>query len=266
VIDFIKVFNKQEGEMEIGITFASVHEEYEKSILSALDGIANEGYKLMELAPDDRIGNDELRKALSDRGIRALAGHLIIDRFNDDQYDESMKFAEFFGFEYIVLPWCYPDSIKDYETTVKTAEKVEALANRVAKSGFKLLFHNHWMEFEDVYEGKCVQDILFENTSNLGFELDIGWAYAGGCDVVPYINKLGERLKIVHIKDIHPNDNRLPVEIGTGAVNIKECLDAASAVGVKYGIVEQDVTADKRELPAFESIRLSRSNLHKMGY
>ena len=252
--------------MEIGITFASVHEEYVKCVLGALDGIAKEGYKLMEIAPDDRIGDEEFRTALNEHGIRALAGHLMIDRFSDDQYDETIEYARFFGLKYLVLPWCYPDSIKDYETTVETAKKMEELAKKVKESGFELLFHNHWMEFEDVYEGKCVEDILFENTSTLGFELDIGWAYAGGCDVVPYIKKLGDRLKIVHIKDIHPNDMRLPVEIGTGAVNMKECLDAASAVGVKYGIVEQDVTADKRELHAFESIRLSRENLKKMGY
>ena len=252
--------------MEIGITFASVHEEYEKDVLGALDGIAAEGYKLMEIAPDDRIEDEKLRAALKERGITALAGHLGIDRFNDDQFEDTIKYAEFFGLKALIIPWCYPESIKDYETTVATAKKLDEIAEKVKKRGFDVLFHNHWMEFEDVYEGKCVEDIFFENTSVLGFELDIGWAYAGGCDVVPYIKKLGDRLKIVHIKDIHPNDNRLPVEIGTGAVDIKGALDAAKEAGVKYGIVEQDVTADKRELPAFESIRLSRNNLKNMGY
>ena len=253
--------------MQIGITFASVHEEYEKSILGALDGISNEGYKLMEIAPGDNIGREELKNALNERGITVLAGHFGIDLFRDEKkFEEAIEFAEFFGMTTLIIPWCYPDSIKDYESTVKTAKELDDIAAKVKERGFDLLFHNHWMEFEDVYEGKCVEDILFENTSLLGFELDIGWAFAGGCDVVPYIRKLGNRLKILHIKDIHPDDMRLPVEIGTGAVNIKECLDAASEIGVKYGIVEQDVSADKRELPAFESIRLSRENLKKMGY
>ena len=252
--------------MEIGITFASVHEEYEKDILGALSGIAKEGYKLMEIAPDDKIGNAQLRDAMNDLGIKALAGHFGIDRFNEEDYEETLKFAEFFGMKTLIVPWCYPESIKDYDSTVKTAKMLDDLAAKVKDRGFELLFHNHWMEFEDVYNGKCVEDIFFENTSLLGFELDIGWAYAGSCDVVPYIRKLGNRLKILHIKDIHPNDMRLPVEIGTGAVDIKGCLDAANEIGVKYGIVEQDVTADKRTLPAFESIRLSRENLRKMGY
>jgi len=266
MISFIKAFNLWRRNMEIGITFASVHEEYEKDVLGALDGISNEGYKIMEIAPDDRIGENELREALNARGITAIAGHFVIDRFNDDMYEETLRYAEFFGLKTLVLPWCYPDTIKDYDTTVSTAKKLDALAEKVNKRGFELIFHNHWMEFEDVYNGKCIEDIFLENTSLLGFELDIGWAYAGGCDVIPYIEKLGNRLKIIHIKDIHPDDNRLPVEIGTGAVDIKGCMDAAAKAGVKYGIVEQDVTADKRELPAFESIRLSRNNLRKMGY
>jgi len=252
--------------MEIGITFASVHEEYEKSVLGALDGISKEGYKIMEIAPDDRIGDEDFHDALKRRNMKVIAGHFVIDRFNDDQYEDTIKYAKFFGLDTLVLPWCYPDTIKDYETTVKTAKMLDELAARVKDHGFKLLFHNHWMEFEDIYEGKCVEDILFENTSLLGFELDIGWAYTGGCDVVPYIHKLGERLEIIHIKDVHPDDMRLPVEVGTGAVDIKACMDAARDVGVKFGIVEQDVTPDKRELSAFESIRLSRENLRKMGY
>jgi len=253
--------------MQIGITFASVHEEYEKSILGALDGISAEGYKIMEIAPGDNIGEEELKNALDNNGIEVIAGHFLIDRFNDDkQFEETIRFAEYFGMKALILPWVYPETIKDYDSTVKTAKRLDETAKKVNDRGFELLFHNHWMEFEDVYEGKCVEDIIFENTSLLGFELDIGWAFAGGCDVVPYIRKLGDRLKILHIKDIHPDDMRLPVEIGTGAVNIKECIDAAVKIGVRYGIVEQDVTADKRKLPAFESIRLSRENLKKMGY
>jgi sugar phosphate isomerase/epimerase len=250
--------------MKIGITFASVHEEYEKDPLRTLDEIKRAGYELFEVARYDKLGRDEFAQALKTRDIRPISGHFGWQDFEADMYEDTLSFAGVFGIDTLVIPWCHPDAVKDYAATVETAKRLDALAAKVKERGFDLLFHNHITEFEDVYEGKCVEDIFYENTSLLGFELDLGWAYAGGCDLVPYIRKLNNRLKIVHIKDV--NSERTPVEIGTGLVNMRECLDAAVSVGVKYGIVEQDVSPEKRMYPPFESIRISRDNLHRFGY
>jgi len=250
--------------MEIGITFASVHEEYAKDPLRALDEIKNAGYNVFEVSPFESFNHEDYAKALKDRGIRPVAGHYGWDSFDDEKIEGSIAHAKLFGLEMMIMPWCPPESITTYADTVKTAKKLDAMAEKLAKYGYPLLFHNHTIEFETIHEGKSVMEIFYENTSLLGFELDLGWGYAGGCDLVPFINKLGNRLKTVHIKDV--NAEKTPVEVGTGLVNMKECLDAAVAVGVKYGIVEQDVATEKRNYPPFESINISRRNLKKMGY
>ena len=250
--------------MKIGITFASVPEEYEKDPFRALDEIAAAGYEVMEVAPD-HIERGELRRALDQRGLKAVGGHFIWPSFEDDKYEDTLHYAAALGTDTLVIPWCYPETIADYESTVQMAKKLDELAAKVGKRGFKLAYHNHWMEFENVYNGKCIEDIFLENTSLLGFELDIGWAFVGGCaDLPAYVQKLGKRLSHLHIKDV--NADKLPVEIGTGLVDIRACMDAAAAVGVEYGIVEQDVGPDKRAYPAFESIRISRENLRGFGY
>jgi len=250
--------------MKIGITFASVHEEYAKDPLQALDEIKDAGYELFEVSPFESFNYEDYAKALKERGIRPIAGHYGWDSFDDDKIDDSIAHAKLFGLEMMIMPWCPPESIASYDETVATAKKLDAMAEKLAKYGYPLLFHNHIIEFENIYNGKSVMEIFYENTSLLGFELDLGWGYAGGCDLVPFINKLGNRLKTVHIKDV--NADCVPVEVGTGLVNMKECLDAAVVAGVKYGIVEQDVATEKRIFPPFESIRISRDNLRKMGY
>jgi len=250
--------------MKIGITFASVHEECAKDPMKALDEIKATGYELFEVSPYESLNHEEYASALKERGIRAVAGHYGPELYEDDKFEDFIAHAKLFGLEMFIMPWIHPDDLVDYDTTLKAAKKLDALAEKLAKHGYPLLFHNHMTEFDTIHNGKTVMDILYENTTLLGFELDLGWAHAAGCDLVPFINKLGSRIKTLHIKDV--NAEKIPVEVGTGLVNMKEALDAAVAVGVKYGIVEQDVATDKRNYPPFESIRISRENLRKMGY
>jgi len=252
--------------MKIGITFASVGDEYEKDPVNALDEIKNAGYEVFEVARHDKFADGELAKALAARGLVPVAGHFCWPDFEDDMYEGTLAYAGTFGIDTLVIPWCYPETIKDYASTVETAKKLDALAAKVKGRGYKLAYHNHWMEFADVYEGKYILDIFLENTSLVGFELDIGWAYTGGLvDVPAYIRKLGKRCPLLHIKDVKDME-KTPVEIGTGLLDIKACLDAGNEIGVPYGIVEQDSPMESKAYPPFESIRVSRENLRKMGY
>ena len=254
--------------MKIGITFASVYSEFEKDKLRAMDEIKASGYDYMEIARHPQFsGAEEFKAELDKRGLKAVSGHFGMDDFSDAKIEDTLKYVSVLGIDTLVMPGFPPGYIDvDYDTTVKTAKQLEGFAVKLKPRGYKVIFHNHDREFSTVFNGKCVQDIFFENTSLLGFELDIGWAYTGGCDVVSYIKKLGKRLDRIHIKDIHKQDKHLPIEIGEGAVDIKGCMDAAAALGIEYGIVEQDSPDEKKGYPPYESIRVSRNNLRSMGY
>ncbi len=247
--------------MKIGISFYSVQEEYEKNPLRALDEIVAAGYDVMEISRYDRIDRNALRRAMDERGIKAVSGHFLLPDFEGDMYEDTLDYAAVMGIDTLVIPIFQGIGFSNYENTVATAKKFDDIAARLGERGYQLLYHNHIHEFSTVHEGKCIADILFEHTSNLGFELDIGWSYASGCDNVSYIRKLGSRLKMIHIKDV--DDSKTPTEVGTGMVNIKESIDAAILQGVEIGIVEQD---HRRVYPAFTSIRVSRNNLRNLGY
>ena len=52
-------------------------------------------------------------------------------------------------------------------------------------------------------------------------------------------------------------------EVGEGSLPIKECMEAGLAGGSEYFLIEQDDTYGR---DPFESLRISRDNLIKMGY
>jgi sugar phosphate isomerase/epimerase len=59
-------------------------------------------------------------------------------------------------------------------------------------------------------------------------EIDTYWAYLGGADVPELLERLGERVVALHIKDGDGSlDNKLQVAVGAGAVPVDDFMAAA---------------------------------------
>ena len=52
-------------------------------------------------------------------------------------------------------------------------------------------------------------------------------------------------------------------EVGEGSLPVKECIEAGLEGGSEYFLIEQDATYGR---DAFESLKISRDNLIKLGY
>ena len=92
-------------------------------------------------------------------------------------------------------------------------------------------------------------------------EVDVYWVKNAGVDPVEQINKLGERVRLLHLKDLAGADKKF-APVGTGSLDFKSILAAAEKQGVRYGIVEQDQSYNQSPL---ESIKTSLENLKKLG-
>jgi sugar phosphate isomerase/epimerase len=148
--------------------------------------------------------------------------------------------------------------------------------------GMRFYYHNHFQEFQRI-DGEFVYSHIIENTdpSLVYFEIDTYWMYRAGQDPVGWMEKLGERVVLLHQKDF-PSETAQPLklydgvfsmtekismqefedrkdpqcftEIGTGVLPIQEIIDAGAKLPNVISIVlEQDHT----QLPELESVRLS---------
>lgn len=77
----------------------------------------------------------------------------------------------------------------------------------------------------------------------VGIEFDIGWATAGGVDPCEYIESFGDRLAVLHVKDVDI-DERVSVEVGEGDVDIRACAEAAREQEIEWYIYEHDEPTD----------------------
>ncbi|HZN63901.1 MAG TPA: TIM barrel protein [Tepidisphaeraceae bacterium] len=150
------------------------------------------------------------------------------------------------------LPQVHPDK----DTTF-------ALMLEAQKRGHELAYHNHSFEFQK-FDGKYGLDIIYENTAPhlVVAEIDVYWVKHGNVDPAEYVNKLGDRVRLLHLKDMGQGPEKRFAPVGTGVIDFKPILAAAEKHGIRWGIVEQDSTYGA---PPLEQIKTSLANLKKLG-
>lgn len=163
-----------------------------------------------------------------------------------------------------------------YDELMRECEQFDLAAEELGKEGITLSFHNHDAEFLLRINGVPVIYLMAANTWHLKFEVDCGWAAYAGFDPSGFMEGLGSRMAAVHIKDyiagsrlrIEEPDGRITYKPqfttpGTGALNLKGCLETAQALGMDYAIVEQDY---QYHLTEAETLRAAYLNMKETGF
>ena len=236
--------------LNIGLQTYTLRDEMHLGYAEVLKRIADIGYKSVEMTYDPKNG-EEAGKLIKKYSMIATGAHIGIDAVEND-FDTVKGFMDNIGARSVIIPHIGGELVDSEEKTKETAKRFEAAAKKIAPLGYELGFHNHVLEFERKFSGKTIIDIFFEEAPSLKFEVDAGWAYAAGADVVASLKKLGGRLSYIHIKDV--DEKNTPTEIGSGKVDMKSVIETAAALGVKWGIVEQDSCVNYKP---FDSVKVS---------
>jgi sugar phosphate isomerase/epimerase len=161
-------------------------------------------------------------------------------------------------------------------------EKAEAMAHRLAEHGIELYYHTHHLEFQK-YDGEYLLDIIKDNTTKLGFELDVHWIQRAGVNPVEFVKKYAGRISLIHLKDYRIGQMDIDkldfsdlskfmqvftntiefAELGEGNLDIKAITEAGLESGAQYFLVEQDDTYGR---DPFDCLEISAKHLRKLGF
>ncbi|MFZ7946458.1 MULTISPECIES: sugar phosphate isomerase/epimerase family protein [Bacillaceae] len=161
-------------------------------------------------------------------------------------------------------------------------EKAEAMAHKLADHGIELYYHTHHLEFQK-YDGVYLLDLIKNNTSKLGFELDVHWIQRAGENPVEFVKQYAGRISLLHLKDYRIGQMDLSnvdfkdmskffdiftntiefAELGEGNLNIKAIVEAGLESGAQYFLVEQDDTYGR---DPFDCLDISAKHLRELGY
>jgi sugar phosphate isomerase/epimerase len=155
--------------------------------------------------------------------------------------------------QYLTVAYLMPAERGTLDFYRRFTDAMNRAGEKCTAAGLVLSYHHHAFEFEPL-QGQRPFDLLVErfDPKHVGFEIDVFWVSIAGQDPVKTIQKLGPRVRLLHLKDKAkgtPNEfqesNVKPgafVEVGSGVVDFPGVLAAGKAAGVTHAFVEQDHT------------------------
>jgi sugar phosphate isomerase/epimerase len=237
----------------VAVQMYTLREESEKDFVGTLKKVAELGFDGVEFAGYGGLTAMEVKTLLDDLGLQAAASHVPLEQLENNlsQVIEDMKILDS---KYIVCPYLMPDrrSEQDYRALISLLNRAGEICQR---EGITLCYHNHDFELERLSDGRMALEAIFNDTSKdqLKAEFDIYWLTKAGEKPVEWINRYKNRTPLIHLKDMTTDEEQFFAELGTGGVNLEAILNAGEEAGVKWWVVEQDMS---RRTP-FESIEIS---------
>lgn len=241
--------------LPISLQLYSLRDDAPKDFIAILKQVAGIGYDAVEFAGYHGVPAADLRATLDDEGLKCSGTHTAISLLEDDQYDSTLRTHEILGTKNIIIPWLPLELHSTADATLKTAERLTKLTERVEADGFRLGFHAHDADMKPLDDGRSTWYILGENTpDSFILQFDTANAMHGGTDPVqPLIDFPGRGLT-VHFKE-YPFDGSA---IGEGKVPFAEVLKTLGTAGAEWIVVEQEQYGSRTPL---ESCQVSFENL-----
>ncbi|MEF8851481.1 MAG: sugar phosphate isomerase/epimerase [Haloarculaceae archaeon] len=203
-----------------------------------LDRVAAAGYDGVQFSGDyGDLSPGETADALAERDLDVTAAHIDVDRMESDP-EGVVADQQTIGADGGVVPWLGAEHFETREAAESTAERLDALAAALDAHDFALHYHNHDHEFVE-FDGTNGFEAFAEASSVL-LEPDVGWIRTAGHDPVELLRRYGDRVEIVHMKDMDTSVERGFVEIGEGDVDMEACADAAREVDAEWLVYEHD--------------------------
>ena len=179
----------------------------------------------------------ELGAALKANGLTAPSGHAPL--ISQDQ-DEIFTAAKELGIGTVIDPYLPAEHWQSAGDIAATAAKLNAAAKKGAEYGIRVGYHNHAWELESSIGGTTALEYFAGLLDpELVLEVDTYWAAVGGHDPVALLERLGGRVKFIHIKDGPVStDTKAQQPAGQGKIAVRDVINAAESLEV--GVVEFD--------------------------
>ena len=196
---------------------------------------------------------DRLRTGLRQNGLAAPTTHVGLLSGNQD---EICELAVELGIQTIIEPYVDPARWQAEADINEIASELNEAAQRAARYGLRVGYHNHHFELESKISGVHALEVFADRLApEVVLEVDTYWAYAGGADVPALLKRLGDRVVALHLKDGDGTlDTAQQVAVGSGVLPIWEIIAAApDALRV--------VELDDSKTDLFEAVAASRDFL-----
>lgn len=183
--------------MNYGLQLYSVRDSASVDMDKTLREVAAMGYEFVEFAGFFDHPAEKIREMLEKYNLRASGTHSSASGITPENIEESIRYHKIIGCENYIIPGA------DLKTGKKLSNFIDLVnyAQPILEAeGIKLHFHNHYSEFKPNEDGRYAHYEL-EKKTKINFEIDTYWAYYAGRDPIALLDRLSDRISVVHLKD-----------------------------------------------------------------
>lgn len=185
------------------------------------------------------------RAEMDRNGLSMPTGHFSIDMLEND-FDAARRLADTLGVTTMICPYLVADARPaDSAGWRGFGERLAAVGAKARKSGYGFAWHNHDFEFARLADGTVAQEHILAAAPDIGWEMDLAWLVRGGSYPLAWIERFGQRIVAVHVKDIAHAGQGLDedgwCDVGHGTIDWAGMLKALRAnTPAEYFVMEQD--------------------------
>jgi sugar phosphate isomerase/epimerase len=228
---------------QLAVQLYTVRDLAARDLAGTLGAVSAAGFAAVELAGLPPTPVEELRDLLAGVGLAPMASHEPIEALRAD-LDGVLRWMQTLGCPRIVVPWLPEVDRATPDAARRVTRELSGIAATCADHGVGLGYHNHDFEFAPL-DGTTLWAILLDELApEVAIELDVYWATIGGRDPVEAMAEAGDRLALLHMKDMAAGPERRDVAPGDGVLPWTDIAAAGTRLGVEWYVVEEDNPRD----------------------
>jgi sugar phosphate isomerase/epimerase len=248
----------------LGLQMYSLQEDFDRDTPGTLDRLKAQGFTDLETSVFTKLPAAELKALLQARGMTCSSHHVRPETLEKNM-DQVIADAKALGAIQVVCPILPHKKPLDRAQVLKAAANFNRYGAALKAAGLRFAYHNHGGDFQPTdspsASGETFYDVLIAATEPgvVSFQLDVFWVAWGGAKAADVIEKHGQRICSLHLKDLakdtkpdlaDPKSARaFMVRLAAGRVDIPAVIAAAKAKGVSHFIIEDESPSAATQLP-----------------
>jgi sugar phosphate isomerase/epimerase len=196
----------------------------------------------------------ELRKIMSDHGIKCESAHFGIKELRDN-LASRIAWAKDVGLTQMLVPTLDGPKNPTLDDVKKAAAEYNKMGEQAAKAGIVQGLHDEGFEVASV-NGKRVYDILFGllDPRLVKFQFQVS-EIQHGLDAAEYFTKYPGRFISMHVQGWSTKTKKITA-VGQDSLDWKKIFATAKTGGVKNYFVEMDLELMKASVPYLRSLKV----------
>ena len=221
-----------------GLQMYSVRDITKSDLKGAIKKVAELGYKYLEFAGFFDNSAEDVKAWMDECGVSCSGTHSPWLDLKPDRILETIKYHKTIGNPHYIIPGADLSTLEKIEEFVNVMNFAQPI---LAAAGITLGYHNHSGEFQVMPWGSTIHSEL-EKRTNILFEIDTYWAFNAGIDPIATMERLKDRIKVIHLKDGYADGRGMA--LGEGEAPVKAIREKAIEMGLTMVVESETLSPD----------------------